>query len=266
LDLRLAHPKTFAKIANGSTNSLGVFLGQEIERFNRLIKEIKMSLETLQKAIKGLTVMSGEFEKMYECFIFNMVPPMWQKVAYPCLKPLSSWFPDMLARVDFMRGWLMQGPPKSFWISGFFFPQGFMTGTLQVFSRNTRTAIDALRFRNKVYDMNEEDVSEYPDIGVYIHGLFLQGGGWNDGMLTESNPRELFVQLPVVWIEPTCDDHSEEENKMYQIPVYKTSLRRGQLSTTGHSTNFVLFLRVPCAVDADHWTRRGCALLTQLDQ
>lgn len=159
----------------------------------------------------------------------------------------------------------MQGPPISFWISGFFFPQGFMTGTLQVFSRNTQTAIDALRFRTTVYEIEEENVSKYPTTGVYIHGLFLQGGGWKDGMLVESTPRLLFVQLPVVWIEPTSDKYTEAEEKMYQIPVYKTSLRRGQLSTTGHSTNFVLFLRLPCTVDADHWTRRGCALLTQLD-
>ena len=51
----------------------------------------------------------------------------------------------------------------------------------------------------------------------------------------------------------------------YECPLYKTSGRAGELSTTGHSTNFVMYFYLKCEEDADHWIRRGTALLTQLD-
>jgi dynein heavy chain len=54
-----AHDSTFATIADGSMNSLGVFLLNEITRFNKLLSTIRTSLRELQRAIKGLVVMSG---------------------------------------------------------------------------------------------------------------------------------------------------------------------------------------------------------------
>jgi len=49
----------------------------------------------------------------------------------------------------------------------------------------------------------------------------------------------------------------------YSCPLYKTSLRAGTLSTTGHSTNFVMTLQMPASEEPDHWVRRGCAALLQ---
>ena len=84
-DVRKGHPDTF-KMVNGTMNSLGVFLGQELARFNELIEVMKATLNDLQRAIKGIVVMSGPLENMYNCFLLNRVPPAWENAGYPCLK------------------------------------------------------------------------------------------------------------------------------------------------------------------------------------
>lgn len=51
LDMSKAHELTFAKTEQGIENSLGVFVRQEIARFNKLLSVIRASLVDLQKAI-----------------------------------------------------------------------------------------------------------------------------------------------------------------------------------------------------------------------
>jgi len=89
--------------------SLSTVLLQEVQRFNRLLTVMRSSLEEIQKAIKGLVVMSSELDRMYLSMLNLQVPGNWEKVAYPSLKPLMSWFRDLLERVEFMNQWLLHG-------------------------------------------------------------------------------------------------------------------------------------------------------------
>ena len=79
---------------------------------------------------------------MYQSLINNQVPKSWEKDAYPSLKPLASWMRDLNDRVAFMNSWLKGGNPKCYWISGLFFPQGFLTGVLQTHARKYQIPID----------------------------------------------------------------------------------------------------------------------------
>lgn len=84
---------------------------QEVERFNKLLKVIGATLVDLVKAIQGFIVMSEELDTMYNSLTNGVVPPNWEVVAYPSLKPFASWFIDLLERVKFMKGWLTEGEP-----------------------------------------------------------------------------------------------------------------------------------------------------------
>jgi hypothetical protein len=57
---------------------------------------------------------------------------------------------DLMARVAFIAAWINDGIPSVFWISGFFFPQAFLTGTLQNYARKNKFPIDAISFDFKV--------------------------------------------------------------------------------------------------------------------
>jgi len=173
---------------------------------------------------------------------------------------------DLLARVAFMSDWLYNGPPKAFWLPCFFFPQGFMTATLQTYARATKTAIDTLAFKTNVCPLMAEAVTEGPEVGVNIHGLFMQGAKWDFGKacVEDSDPKIALVRFPVIWLEPFPTTDLSTEGT-YACPLYKTSVRAGELSTTGHSTNFVLFLALPSKQHGDYWVRRGAALLCMTD-
>ena len=139
-----ASPITFGVVNGGAMNSLGVFIGQEMDRFNILIGVMVSTLDSLVKAIAGTVVMSQDLELMFNRFTDNKVPLNWEAVGYPCLKPLSSWMKDLILRMEFMSSWIYNGPPATFWLSAFYFPQGFITACLQMYARKTSTAIDTI--------------------------------------------------------------------------------------------------------------------------
>jgi len=207
--------------------------------------------------------------------------------------------------------WITHGAPKSFWLSGFYFPQGFLTGTLQNHARKYDFPIDALSFHFHVLphyrDQNEVAVQQQhlgfgetmevdkekkkkgsekdrpsssfstveceldrnipsPDDGVLVHGLFMDCGRWDDEnmLLADAFPGEMNPPLPVMHMEPKMNFTPDKED--YICPLYKTGLRAGVLSTTGHSTNFVVPAHLPSSKPQNYWISMGTALLCQLNE
>ncbi|XP_067106416.1 dynein axonemal heavy chain 6 [Osmerus mordax] len=286
LDMEEATEVLFVRDAKGRLNSLTTVLGQEVDRFNNLLRVLRVSLSTLQKAIAGLVVMSEEMERIYNSFLNNQVPNHWASSAYPSLKPLGSWVRDLALRTSFIQSWITLGPPRSFWISGLFFPQGFLTGALQNHARSYNLPIDELNFRfNPVPIYRDQNaVNEamrtlapgaeldmdaelpVPKDGVLVHGMFMDASRWDDvNMLIEDAlPRVMNATLPVFHFEP--QQNYVPEPDLYHAPLYKTSARAGTLSTTGHSTNFVVTVMLPSNRPSDYWISKASALLCQLNE
>ncbi|MGH0118801.1 UNVERIFIED_CONTAM: hypothetical protein FKN15_062263 [Acipenser sinensis] len=211
--------------------SMNTVLRQELIRFNRLTQIVRSSLMDIGKALKGLVVMSSELED-----VFNS-----------------------------MLDWIDNGPPNVFWISGFYFTQSFLTGVSQNFARKYTIPIDHVGFEFEI-TKQETEMESKPEDGAYIKGLFLEGARWDrkNMVIGESLPKILYDPLPIIWLKPGDSSRFLHE-RVYVCPVYKTSARRGTLSTTGHSTNYVLPIELPSDKPQKHWINRGVACLCQLD-
>ncbi|KAL4427402.1 hypothetical protein ABPG74_009674 [Tetrahymena malaccensis] len=246
--------------------SMNTVLVQELIRYNRLLKVLKESLINLKKGLKGLVVLSEELEKVSNSLYDNQVPNLWADKGFLSLKPLSSWTQDLNDRIQFLQNWIDNGTPKVFWISGFFFPQAFITGMTQNYARKKIIAIDQLQYEYQILDtLTHTEITEKPEDGVYVYGIYLEGASWNHKrhIIDQPIPKELFSDLPLMHIMPTIE--KEQGSKIiYQCPMYKVVSRRGTLSTTGHSTNFVMPIELPTKEKEDIWIRAGVAAFLSL--
>jgi len=256
----------YKKYPTEYTESMNTVLVQEIIRYNRILEIMPSSLANLKKAVKGEIVMSEELELMSRSLAENQVPELWKARSFLSLKPLASWIEDLNQRIDFLTNWINNGTPNYFWIAGFFFPQAFITGMLQNYARKHVIAIDRVGFESHILDDKTYlDIKEKPADGCYIYGIYLEGARWDNKkhLLGPSRPKELYTDVPLMWLNPIADRKPPKEG-IYNCPIYKVVSRAGTLSTTGHSTNFVMFMELPTKQEEDVWIKAGVAAFLSL--
>ena len=156
--------------------SMNTVLTQELGRFNALLALIRRTLVDLQKALRGELVMSTELEKLGASMANGWVPDLWANIAYESLKPLGSWVLDLLKRLEMLSTWVDLGPPPTYWISGFFFTQAFLTGTRQNYARRNTIPIDETAFDFVVFDAADAAAIDHSaKDGAYVYGLLVDG-------------------------------------------------------------------------------------------
>ncbi|KAM6163721.1 dynein axonemal heavy chain 2 [Rhynchocyon petersi] len=242
---------------------LNVVLLQEIQRYNKLMETILFSLTDLEKGIQGLIVMSTSLEEIFNCIFDAHVPPLWGK-AYPSQKPLAAWTRDLAMRVEQFELWASRArPPVIFWLSGFTFPTGFLTAVLQSSARQNNISVDSLSWEFIVSTVDDSNLVYPPKDGVWVRGLYLEGAGWDrkNSCLMEAKPMQLVCPMPTIHFRP-AESRKKTAKGMYSCPCYYYPNRAG----SSDRSSFVIGIDLRSgAMTADHWIKRGTALLMSLD-
>jgi len=238
---------------------------QESSRMNLLLEGMRSSMIELELGISGALNITEKMEDLANDLQMNRVNALWAEKAYPSLKPFAAWFQDLLLRVEQVVEWTkLLALLKSIWISGLFNSMSFLTSNMQVEARSKNLELDFMTNRCRFYntrDLNE--IRGLPPKGVNVHGLFMEGAGWEDGKgedegyITESKMKELHPVMPICNVY-AVHINDMDWNAMYHCPVFSTSLR-------GATFIFQANVRMDPDDSETRWILAGAAMLTQDD-
>jgi len=231
---------------------LEVVLVQEIERYQKLVKQMVAGLKDLKKALKGEIGMNQALDDLGTSIFNGMLPGAWAKIAPQTEKPLGSWMEHFLRRHAQYVDWNTNGDPAVFWLSGLHVPESLLSALVQASCRRRKWALDKSMLYTKVSNYTDrEHVPRKLLDGTYVEGLYLEGARWDmeDGCLKRQRPKELIQLMPYVEIIPVEANRLKLRNEL-PTPVYITQLRRNamgvglvfeaNLSTKEHFSLWVL--------------------------
>jgi dynein heavy chain len=250
---------------------LNIFLFQELQRMQRVIQIVRTNLTNLVMAIDGTVVMTPELMEDLNMIYDARIPRSWTHdpsgVEISWLVPnLGGWFTGLIDRVQQLSTWLEhgRGAMKAYWLTGFLNPQGFLTAMRQEVTRQHKKdqwALDDVVTHTQVLNVDLDRIKDVPEEGQNIYGLFLEGAKWNkqDGKLEESDPKKLFVQMPVIHVTAVTLKEKRARGGDYgpfgpfDCPVYKYPKRTDKY--------LIMRLNLKTDVNPSHWRLRGAACL-----
>nr|XP_034839773.1 dynein heavy chain 5, axonemal [Maniola hyperantus] len=241
----------------GAFLPMNIFLRQEIDRIQLVIKTVHTTLCDLKLAIDGTIVMSQALRESLDAMYDARIPQSWSKVSWESAT-LGFWYTELLEREQQYRAWLRNGRPTAFWMTGFFNPQGFLTAMRQEVTRSHKGwALDSVVLQNHITKVNREDVHEGPTEGVYVHGLFLEGASLDrkSGKLIESKAKVLYEQMPVIYIF-AINTTAGKDPRLYECPIYRKPQRT--------DAKYIGSIDFETDSNPRHWTLRGVALLCDI--
>jgi len=251
---------------------LNIFLFQEVQRLQQVIARMRKLCTDIRLAINGEIVLTQDLVSAMNDMFDSRVPhacvytPGGDEFSW--ISPsLGLWFTSLLRRREQNSRWLDAGRPHTFWLSGFFNPQGFLTAMKQEVTRQHKSdkwGLDDVVYHSEVTAFEGPDrVSGPPKEGAYVHGLFLDGAAWDTKVesLVEAEPKKLFEPLPVLYVTAVeSADHHHREKELYgsrgpyKCPVYKYTARTDRYLI--FMVNLLTKERAP-----EHWVLRGVALV-----
>jgi len=258
----------------GFAAPLNIFLFQELQRLQNIIKIVRTNMKSLAMAIDGTVTMTQDLLQDLNSVFDSRVPSKWTHDASGAeiswLMPnIGGWFTGLTERHGMLNTWLEngRGVMKAYWLTGFTNAQGFLTGMRQEVTRQhakDQWALDDVITHTDILPFELERIKDTQDEGQNIHGLFMEGGRWNrsEQRLDESEPKKLFVQLPVVYVTAVQAKEKKKASEYgpfgpYDCAVYKYPKRNDR---------YLIFrMLIKTELSPSHWKLRGVCVVAQTD-
>jgi dynein heavy chain len=258
---------------------LNVFLFQELQRLQFVITKVRTTLISLIEVRAGNIILTPELQAAGDFIFEARVPVSWFKLPgasdeFAWISPtLGLWFTGLLERNIQLGNWLSEGRPKTYWLTGFFNPQGFLTAVKQEvtrFHKNDNWALDSVSDFTDIIKKDIENIKEAPTEGCYIRGLFLEGARWSmeENRLDELQNKDTNVPMPVIHFSAKVQNQftkgsgkDQSSLNSFDCPCYKYPTR----------TDKYYIFTVALKHEGSHLNEqtcrlRGIALLCSIDQ
>jgi len=226
-----------------------------------IIKLTRSTLLQLELAIAGTVIMTPDLVDCANGLFDARVPAAWLKKSWVA-PTLGLWFGiGLCQRTGELESWLTNGRPKSFWLTGYFNAQGFLTAVQQeVTRRHQGWSLDDIQVYTEVQNMEKEDAERKDRLeeGVYIWGLFLEAAAWDKkrNSLVDAPPKMLFCPVPLLFV--TAIKRGEKKlSADYSCPCYTIPKRTGQF--------YIFNANIKTDVVPSTWLLRGACLLCSKD-
>jgi dynein heavy chain len=159
----------------------------------------------------------------------------------------------------------------------------FLTAIMQVTARQTGLPLDKMAIETHVTTMaGPEEATAYPESGMLVHGLYMEGARWATGeeeagepysvgsvkcagYIVDSRIKQLLPAMPLLYLRavplqptwiPASVGYLRQDPAVYDCPVYTTTFR-------GPTYVFLATLRTRDPVHK--WTLAGVAVMMQED-
>jgi len=154
------------------------------------------------------------------------------------------------------------GEPNVMWLSGLHIPESYLTALVQATCRKNGWPLDKSTLYTSVTQYGTAaDVTERAHSGCFIHGLYLEGAGWDtsERSLVKPKPKQLIQSLPVMKVIP-IEAHRLKKQNTFLTPVYVTSQRRNAMGV-----GLVVEADLATIEHSSHWVLQGVCLILNTD-
>lgn len=234
---------------------------QELERFDILIEKMRRTLNAAASALIGEMPMTEELDNVTDSLFNGQIPLCWRKLAPDTRKSLGNWMQHFKQRHQQYQNWV-ETEPICIWLAGFHIPESYLTALIQQACRKNSWPLDKCALVASVTNKTDSiEVTTRPEHGCNVHGLYLEGVGWDldNGEICEQKPCQLIQPMPVIRLTP-IELHKVKVTETLRLPVYVTSQRRNAMGI-GH----VFDVDLHTSRHVSHWILQGAAIVLNKD-